>query len=416
MKERLLTKKQSLRMAFIVLCFSFIALPLLVHILKIEKNATTVENRVLAEYPGKPNSQQDWLQFTARFDRYLNDHFGMRRTLVQWNQRWRYTILKEAVSPQITVGKGGYLFFNAHEANHPLRMLEFICGKNISDQQTQELAQEVNSFAQFAQRTNSSTTIAFVPSKPALYGEYLPSWWQQECARYQPTLLRVMSKLQQQNGKPQVVYPLAEMRAAKQLQQLYPLHDFHWQGKGAQPYAQIIAEQMWGKKANAELPFVTELSASDMQSFMPGVNLTQILQKPDWNKSEFKYCEGPNCFTELAHAAILGDVTRIQRRRAVSDQGQRLLLITDSFGHGVVPYFAPYFDEVWHISSNNTGALNAEQMQQLKQSLEKFAPNQTLYLFHDFALSCFSQQLKYCPLELPPVLRAMHPSKVAQGH
>ena len=409
MRDQLLTRKKGLRITFILLCFSLIALPLLVHMLKIEKNATAVENRVLAEYPGKPKSKQDWLQFTARFDRYLDDHFGMRQTLVQWNQRWRYAILKEAVSPQITVGKDGYLFFNAHEAHHPLRMLEFICGKNISDQQAQELAQEVNSFAQFARQTNSSTTIAFVPSKPALYGEYLPSWWQQECARYQPTLFRVMSKLQQQNGKPQVVYPLTEMRAAKQFEQLYPLHDFHWQGKGAQRYAQIIAEQVWGRKANTELPFVTERSPSDMQSFMPGVDLAQNLQKPDWDKSAFTYCEGPHCFTELAHAAILGDVTRIQRRQAVVAQGQRLLLITDSFGHGVAPYFAPYFDEVWHVSSNNTGALNAEQKQQLKQSLEKFAPSQTLYLFHDFALSCFSQQLKYCPLELPPVLREVHP-------
>jgi hypothetical protein len=409
MRDQLLTRKKGLRIAFILLCFSLIALPLLVHMLKIEKNATAVENRVLAEYPGKPKSKQDWLQFTARFDRYLDDHFGMRQTLVQWNQRWRYAILKEAVSPQITVGKDGYLFFNAHEAHHPLRMLEFICGKNISDQQAQELAQEVNSFAQFARQTNSSTTIAFVPSKPALYGEYLPSWWQQECARYQPTLLRVMSTLQQQNGKPQVVYPLNEMRAAKQFEQLYPLHDFHWQGKGAQRYAQIIAEQVWGRKANTELPFVTERSPSDMQSFMPGVDLAQNLQKPDWDKSAFAYCEGPHCFTELAHATILGDVTRMQRRQTASGQGQRLLLITDSFGHGVAPYFAPYFDEVWHVSSNNTGALNAEQKQQLKQSLEKFAPSQTLYLFHDFALSCFSQQLKYCPLELPPVLREVHP-------
>lgn len=410
MNNNLPASRKILRIVFISLCFILIALPLLVHSLKLEKNDSALENRTLAEYPGKPKNQKDWIQFTTRFDRYLDDHFGLRQTLVQWNQGWRYALLKEAVSPQVTVGKDGYLFFNAHEANHPLRMLEFICGKNISEQQIEELAHQISSFEQFSKSQNPSTTIAFVPSKPALYGEYLPAWWQQECGRYQPTLLRVMGKLQQQDSKTRVVYPLTEMTAAKAQQQLYPLHDFHWQGKGAQSFAEIIAEQVWGKKANAALPFVTELSESDMQRFMPGVNLKQSLQQPDWKASSFTYCEGPTCFTELAHAAILGDVTRIQRRQASSVQGQRLLLITDSFGHGVAPYFAPYFDEVWHVSSNNTGALNAGQKQELKESFEKFAPTQTLYLFHDFALSCFSQQLKYCPLELPPVLRQIHPS------
>lgn len=409
MKQDKFTLRKSLRLSFLSLCFVLLALPLLVHSLKLEKSDSALENRVLAEYPGKPKNHQDWMRFTSRLDRYLDDHFGLRQHLVQWNQRWRYMVLREAVSPQITVGSNGYLFFNAHEVQHPLRMLEFICGKNISQSQAHELAQQVVSFAQFAKSQNPSTTIAFVPSKPALYSEYLPSWWQQECARYQPTLTRVVNATQQQDKALQIVYPLSEMIAAKQQQQIYPLHDFHWQGQGAQSFARIIAEQVWGKTSTGELPFTTELSESDMQRFMPGVDLRQNLQKPNWKASAFDYCEGPACFADLAHAVILGDVTHVKRRQTGVNATQRLLLITDSFGHGVAPYFAPYFDEVWHVSSNNAGALSAEQRQQLKLSFERYAPTQTLYLFHDFALSCFSQQLKFCPLELPPVLRAIHP-------
>ncbi len=405
--------KNWLRGIFLWACFVLISVPMFVHLLRLETPKTDLENRSLAEYPGKPKTPEDWFQFTARFDRYLDDHFGLRQTLVQWNQAWRYQFLHDAVSPQITLGSEDYLFFNAHEAKHPMRMLSFICGRSINDTQVDELAQQVTDFARFAKASNANTTIAFVPSKPAVYSEYLPSWWQQECAQFQPTLSRMMTKLEQGATQVPVLYPLAQMMEFKRRDQLYPHYDFHWQGKGAQAYAQILAEQIWGQKPSATLVFRNELSESDMQRFMPGVDLRQNLQKPDWQKNAWSYCEGAACFPEMSSAAILGDVTRFKVKAEPQQNTQtkkRLLLITDSFGHGVAPYFAPYFDEVWHVSSNNMGALNPQQLDQLKQDFERYAPTRTLYLFHDFALSCFSQTMKYCPLELPPVLREIHPS------
>ncbi len=401
--------KKIVRGWFLAACLVLISVPMLVHLLKLETPNAELENRSLAEYPGKPKTREDWFQFTAKFDRYLDDHFGLRQTLVQWNQAWRYRFLHDAVSPQITLGSDDYLFFNAHEAQHPLRMLAFICGRGIDDQQVDELTQQVTNFAHYATANNAHTAIAFVPSKPAIYKEHLPAWWQNECARFQPTLPRMMKRL----APSPVVYPLAQMLAAKPQEQLYPRYDFHWQGKGAQTYAQIIAEQIWKEQPSAPLVFRETLSDSDMQRFMPGVDLRQTLFKPDWEKTLWTYCEGAACFPELSSAAILGDITRIKVKAELhqyTQTKQRLLLITDSFGHGVAPYFAPYFDEVWHVSSNNMGALNAQQLAQLKREFEHYQPTRTLYLFHDFALSCFSQTLKYCPLELPPVLKAVHPT------
>ncbi|WMW81390.1 hypothetical protein RF679_03695 [Undibacterium cyanobacteriorum] len=404
--------KKTIRIVFLLLSFILLSMPLLIHVSQIESTTQTSENRALAPYPGKPNTRAEWSQWSAKFDRYLGDHFGLRQHLVKWNQAGRYHLLHEVVSPQITVGKEGYLFFNAHEAQHPLRMLSFICGRGIDTHQTDELAQQVVEFAQFVSVSNPRTTIAFVPSKPAVYPEYLPSWWQRECERHQATLDRVSERVRQTLPQADVVYPLAQMLQAKTRRPIYPAHDFHWQGKGAQVYARILSEQHWHRAARGQLSFQEELSESDMQRFLPGVDLRQRLQKPDWKRSDFTYCEGGPCFPELSSAAILADVTRITRRDVSQDATQtkqRLLLLTDSFGHGVAPYFAPYFDEVWHVSSNNMGALNPQQLAQLKTSFEQYAPTQTLYLFHDFALACFSQTLKYCPLELPPVLRAVHP-------
>lgn len=427
--SKLLQGLPLLRYGYLALCMLILFIPMSVHVaeqvLNLESTPRYAENRVLASRPPMPQDAKAWLAFPAQMDAYVNDHFGLRQSLIAWHNQVRYVLLNEAASPQLSVGKDGVLFFNSHEAAHPRRMSDFLCGQFLRQVGGQaiieELAQEVHATMQQAMHQYARTSLAFVPTKPILYPENLPAWMQQECAKGTPALpafLQQLTKLDQANlAEAQLVsqavaYPLAAMQAQKATQLLYPKPNFHWHGKGAQIFAQTIAEQEWHLTAQRSFQFVPENLASDMQSFMPGIALNIDILTPDYAAAGVEACLGGSCFPESRMAAKLGDVSRYRVRKA-SDENtaapKKLLIISDSFGQGGAGYFSAYFDEVWHVSINNTGALNAAERAELQRDLSHFAPDRVLYLFHDYSLVCFSNRLGFCPVPLRPILGQLQP-------
>lgn len=429
--SRLLHRLPLLRHGYLALCMLILFLPMSVHvaglILNIESPPRYVENRVLANRPPLPQDATAWLAFPTQMDAYVNDHFGVRQSLIAWHNQARYLLLNEAASSQLSVGKNGFLFFNAHEAAHPRRMSDFLCGQFLRQAGGQaiveELAQEVRATMQQAMRQHARTSLAFVPTKPVLYPENLPAWMQEECAKGTPALpafLQQLERIDQTNLSTEktvrqaVSYPLAAMQAQKATQLLYPKPNFHWHGKGAQVFAQSIAEQDWKLKAKRSFQFVPETVASDMQSFMPGIALNIDILTPDYAAAGIEACLGGSCFPESSMAAKLGDVSRYRAQNSSTDNTERtkkLLIISDSFGQGGAGYFSAYFDEVWHLSINNTGALNAAERAQLQGDLTRFAPDRVLYLFHDYSLVCFSNRLGFCPVPLRPILSQLQPDQ-----
>lgn len=429
--SRLLHRFPLLRHGYLALCLLILFLPMSVHVgglmLNLESPPRYVENRVLASRPSLPQDANAWLVFPMQMESYVNDHFGLRQSLIAWHNQARYLLLNEAASAQLSVGKNGFLFFNAHEAAHPRRMSDFLCGqflRQVGGQAiVEELAQEVRATMQEAMRQHARTSLAFVPTKPVLYPENLPTWMREECERGTPSLPAFLQQLERFDRanlsaekivRQAVSYPLAAMQAQKATQLLYPKPNFHWHGKGAQIFAQTIAEQDWNLKAKRSFQFVPETVASDMQSFMPGIALNIDIFTPDYAAAGVEACLGGHCFPDSPAAVKLGDVSRYRAQKPSTDNTEstnKLLIISDSFGQGGAGYFSAYFDEVWHVSINNTGALNSTERAQLQADLTRFAPDRVLYLFHDYSLVCFSSQLGFCPVPLRPILGQLQPDK-----
>lgn len=398
------------RYAFLALVFALLCLPMLVHFLAKTPAPSDMENRPLATLPSWPKDHAAALGYTEQLNAYLNDHFGLRREMIGWNNRLRYDVFGEAASPQMTVGKNGYLFFNSHAAQYPLRMINFLCGKNIPQASLDELGEKVGGFMRQAKAVTPHTSMSFVPTKPVLYPEYLPSWLERECTENRPSLPSIMALVSAKtalNGEE--FYPFDFMRQEKAVRELYPKPNFHWHGRGAQAYAEHLATQ-WQLKASHQLHFEVETVASDMQRFMPGLPLTIQIETPNYAASGINACLGAACYPEFPMMTKMADVSRYRTLDANVNKPRKLLLVSDSFGSGVAGYFSVYFDEVWHTSINNSGALNETDLQQLKREFESYAPDQVLYLFHDFSVSCFSDTLNYCPINLYHLLGKIHPS------
>ncbi|MBC3873202.1 hypothetical protein H8K55_06345 [Undibacterium sp. LX15W] len=405
------------------LCFWFVILllPAVIQVLKLDQADPALENRELAALPQRPNNLAAVLAWTNQMDAYLNDHFGLRQSMIAWNNQLRFYGLGETASLQLAMGGEQTLFFTSHDAAHPQRMRQFLCGKGVTPAVVQELATSVTSFMQVVTQTSKTeskeadekqaTAIAFVPTKPILYSELLPAWMQAECAHQIPTLPAILQQIALTSPEVSntVFYPLAAMQKQKAEMQLYPAVNFHWHGRGAQVFARELAEQQWHMDAARSLRFHPETVSSDLQRFMPGVPLVAQIESPDYGASNITACVGPDCFPELPSAAKLGDVSRYRWQSPTPTSGKKLLIISDSFGNGGAGYFSPYFSEVWHISINSSGQLSEQEMTTLRANFANFAPQQVLYLFHDYSISCFSRSLNYCPIELNKVLRQLHP-------
>ena len=390
------------RMIFIIVISLFLCAPVLSQLIAKNNDNALDENRALASLPALPRSLQEAFKFPAATEVYLNDHFGFRKTLVEWNNKARFYLLHETNSSQITLGDDGFIFLNSHAADQPLLMINFLCGKGVSQQIKSDLAKQVTSFVKNASQINQDSLLVFVPTKPILYQDKLPGWIRKQCAPYENTLSSIMGQLDR-NLHNKIVYPIDFMMDLKRRTSVYPKENFHWDGSGPRPIAEQISNRYFHVQKSSTLTMHEEIKASDLQRFLPGITLNVQLQMPAYGDSEVNACAGGKCFPEFGEIAEkLGDLSRFKRNH---QRGPKLLLISDSFGSAIAGYFIESFGEVWHISINNINSLSPIETAKLRSEIyKKYQPDSVLYIFHDFSIACFSTVHSYCPVNLNTIL------------
>lgn len=373
---------------FIAAFLLLLLLPGLVHLAGGSRDAS-VENRALAELPAPALTQKALASLPANVDAYLNDHFGLRNGMIRLNNRLRHALFGELDAVQLTAGKDGFVFFNSHAAAAPMSMIHFLCGRDVSPVARTDLAARLAGFLQTAVQAFPDSHLFLAPTKPVVYGDKLPDWLQAECAASTPTVPAVIELLAGQPGaRERVIYPFADMLALKQEVLLYPRRNFHWDGEGARRIAELVAEKYLHRSRLRSLAGTPVVKSSDLQHFVPGVRMDIEGSLPDFAGAGIAACDGAACFPEFGDAAArIGDLSRFTQ---IGRKGPRLLIISDSFGHGIAPYFAQYFADVRHLSTNTLGLLTQVELARVKQILfETDRPDEILYIYHDFSLPYF---------------------------
>jgi hypothetical protein len=74
------------------------------------------ENRVPATLPGASSTLQGWLTFPGRFERYFNDHFGLRTLLLALDHWAKAAVFGVSPVPTVLMGKQGWLYFLGEDA------------------------------------------------------------------------------------------------------------------------------------------------------------------------------------------------------------------------------------------------------------------------------------------------------------
>ena len=345
----------------------------------LDRGAPDGENRALAPAPVWPRSWAELLRTPRQTDAWLRDHFAFRTYLVQANARLRFALFHEAPTRQTLFGLHDRLFLSGHDADHPYALIRDICGVGTSEADIVKAAEGIDVLLRAA---GPDALFVSVPTAPVLYARDLPAWLARQCDGT-PTAARVTARL----GANNVVYPIAALRAAMKDGAVIPRYNFHWSGRGARAVAAMLGEQVLGLPRAVDIPAIEQMADSDLTGMVYGLTLRDRVMIPDTAAAGIDYCFArPACLPDLGDiTSVVDDYSRTISPRAGS---RRLLLISDSYGSFIAPWFGAYFGEVRHVSSNNFDRLSAAQRVRLKQSLfADYRPDRVIFLYHDGAIT-----------------------------
>lgn len=129
------------------------------------------EKRLPAAFPTFESGWGGIKKYLAGLEAYFNDHFGCRKCLVQWNNKWKWDVFRDASVRQNTiVGRDGWLYLaDCQMVDHYRGVLRF---KPEELQNWQKLLEERRDWLA---RRGIKYLFVVAPDKQSIYPEHLPA-------------------------------------------------------------------------------------------------------------------------------------------------------------------------------------------------------------------------------------------------
>ncbi len=204
----------------------FIWLPTADHFLKLDQAASPNENRTLATVPPFRPTLAGTRELLTGLEASFNDHFGFRRQLVRWEQRWKWLLFHDARLANVLLGKDGWLFYSDG------RMVDDISGaRPFSDAELEGWRTLLTGRRDWLKERGIRYLFVVPPDKQSIYPEHLPDWL---IARAKPPqrLDQFVNYMRDHSD-----VPILDLRGvlleAKKLGRIYLQTDTHWNDAGA---------------------------------------------------------------------------------------------------------------------------------------------------------------------------------------
>lgn len=363
----------------IVLLFS---LPLLASLLM--RPQGSAENRYLANFPAAPHSWAETLQYPAKIDLWISDHLGWRNELIGMNNYVRFHLFHQFPTRQLLLGRHGRLLMATYNTVDPVYSgVLAVCGYGSSDDGNAALVAQINLFDATLRAHGLDGRLMIAPTPPLVYREELPGWLQRRCASAQVPMQRALASPQLQ-GREHIFYPLPDFLAAKQSMAIFPVSWFHWGGDGARLAAELSAQRFWGAQPQAapELHSTIQRLPSDLSNLMPGVTLDSSVKLVDFAASGVQECHGATCYPELSD--VMAKLWGVNRYRHDGAPLPRLVMVTDSYGLQLAPWYARYYRDVVQVATNDLTQLAPEERRRLARFLfQQPGPQDLIFVYHD---------------------------------
>ncbi len=348
---------ERIRDRLIVLLFAVgIALPLLGALGGRARDTVLAENRRAAEAPRLPMSLDALAGFTMRFEKFYDDAFGFRPTLLRWHSIVKTCWLGVSASDKVVIGKDGWFFLQSEDAMESYRATRPFDPRELTLWERVLAAREA-----WLEMHGIHYLVVVAPDAQTVYPEYVPAAFN----RVNP-----MSRLDQLAAglRERGVVPFLDLRPdlleAKTRDRVYWKTDTHWNDRGAfAAYRRIVLALSHWYPAFAPLP---REAFADVVMPRAGGDLAGMLGLPDVFREDLLLLQRRTPFRW--HVADPGlPVTHVPAgpsdplaTEAADPTLPRGLVLRDSFALALIPFLAEHFQRIVYLPTHDLSPADIE--------------------------------------------------------
>ncbi len=209
----------------ILIFAAIIALPLLDNIFRFSPVKDLFEKRQPEPMPKMPQNFSEAKTFPQKFEKFFNDNYGFRKTLVSANSQMMDKIFDESPDARAVIGKEGWFYFDNHNS-----LLDATGKAEISDDLIEEGVKSFGNNWHKMRARNIDYLLVIAADKSTVYPEFLPSYMKFSEPHRIDKFLNALKKKYPD-------FPVVDLRPilkkAKEKETVYHKTDTHWNKRGA---------------------------------------------------------------------------------------------------------------------------------------------------------------------------------------
>jgi len=204
----------------IVMFVALLWLPTVDYYFKLDPSPMPVENRRPAPWPQFAGIRQS-REFVTGIDRYFNDHFGFRKSLVRVNNHLKgYWFHDASAGRPVLIGKDGWLYYSGDA------MLEnWTRESRFSDQDLENWRHLLETRRDWLRARGIKYVFVVPPDKHTVYPEYLPDWMKMSP---EPSKIQQLTEYLKLHSSVEVLDLSPALIKARKVRADYLATDTHW--------------------------------------------------------------------------------------------------------------------------------------------------------------------------------------------
>ncbi len=338
---------------FAVLFLLVCSLPLLATVTPaLNRGGALNEKRELAAWPTAADLKL--AEKPAAYEAWFNDHFGFRGLLVRMHGLWQYRVFNASGSRLVLPGRDGWLFYDGRGVRGGDRRRNHLAQLPAGHQRIfRELKEQFEHNDRYFAAQGITYLVVIVPDKWSVYSEQLPASVGAPPAATSADLFLAYLRAETDLKILDLKGYLRDQRARRG--PLYHQIDSHWNQWGAYVAAGEMARFAGQYDERIKpLPGDPDLTLAHRSHG----DLAALLGLEGWlgeDEPQLQLSGAPNL--EVQHLPLPTNAANIKRfpihTTYVDQDLPRALILRDSYGDGLLPWFSRSFSEVrWHWTSN----------------------------------------------------------------
>lgn len=320
--------------------------PLAVMLVSEERTISVAEKRKLAEKPPLRLSLQTLRTFPQAYEKYFNDHFGLRDKFVYLYNAFFVTFFQTSPKSHTVVGKDKWLYLAAENV-----ITDFMGLNQFEENRLRHWKQILSDRQEWLEDQGIRYLFIPAPNKVMIYPEFLPDIILKKRGR--TNLEQFLEYLSRPPAFTGVIDLRPALLAAKKEGQLFHKGDTHWNFDGAYVGYAMIMETL--RRWFPELAPVPKEQLIRTYEKLSGdltytLNLAKMYEEDHWlltrpdedrliNYQKFAgYPQPDTPYQKFRRGTLFYNENPDQQRKAI--------FISDSFGSAMRNFLAPHFKRI----------------------------------------------------------------------